>query len=44
MLVLSVVVLAVAGCALGAGTAQGVPGFAKGVITAKGSIFVNGVE
>jgi hypothetical protein len=44
LLVLSVVVLAVAGCALGAGPAQGVPGYAKGVITAKGSIFVNGVE
>lgn len=43
-LALSVVVLAVAGCALGAGPAQGVPGYAKGVITAKGSIFVNGVE
>jgi hypothetical protein len=45
MLVLSVAVLAIAGCALGgAGPAPGVPGFAKGVIAAKGSIFVNGVE
>jgi len=44
LLVLSVVVLAVAGCALGAGPAQGVSGYAKGVISAKGSIFVNGVE
>jgi len=45
MLVLATVVLAVAGCALGgARPAPGVPGFAKGVITAKSSIFVNGVE
>ena len=44
MLILSVVALAMAGCALGTGPAPGVPGFAKGVVTAKGSIFVNGVE
>jgi hypothetical protein len=33
-----------AGCALGPQGTQGVAGFAKGVITAKGSIYVNGVE
>ncbi len=43
LLVLAATALVVAGCALGA-PAPGVAGFAKGVITAKGSIFVNGVE
>ncbi|HCM28694.1 MAG TPA: hypothetical protein DIC34_19535 [Treponema sp.] len=40
--------LALAGCSFGSSdpgtTSVGVAGFAKGVITAKGSIFVNGVE
>ena len=44
VLILSIGVLVVAGCALGAGPAQGTTGYAKGVITAKGSIWVNGVE
>jgi hypothetical protein len=35
--------LALAGCSFGPGT-SGVPGFSKGVITAKGSVWVNGVE
>jgi hypothetical protein len=35
--------LVLAGCQIGA-PAPGVPGFAKGVITAKGSIWVNGIE
>jgi hypothetical protein len=40
----AIVALAAVSCVLGPGTAQGVPGYAKGVITAKGSIWVNGVE
>ena len=39
----AVAALALAGCAMGTSTA-GVAGFSKGVITAKGSIFVNGIE
>jgi hypothetical protein len=40
----ALVVLVLAGCPIGPGPTGGVSAFSKGVITAKGSIFVNGVE
>jgi hypothetical protein len=43
LLAAAAVALVLAGCQIGA-AAPGVPGFAKGVITAKGSIWVNGIE
>ena len=43
LVVPAIIALAAISCVLGPGTPQGVPGYAKGVITAKGSIWVDGV-